>query len=60
MVRSVETVHLYCVKISTISKYTETKILHDPRHLAVPLCVQNDFQACGTFGPYSAPILHRH
>ena len=34
MVRSTQTVQLYCVKISTISKWTELSI--EPHHLGVP------------------------
>jgi hypothetical protein len=34
MVRSTQTVHLSCIKISTISKWTE--LSHEPRHLGVP------------------------
>ena len=35
MVRSVQTVHLSCVKISTISKRTENELPPVPRHLGV-------------------------
>ena len=35
MVRSTHTVHLSCVKISTICKWTELSL--EPRHLGVPL-----------------------
>ena len=48
MVRLAQTVHLSCVKICTISKQTETSI-----HLSLDTyhhCVENDFQAYGTFG----------
>jgi hypothetical protein len=34
MVRSTQTVHLSCVKINTISKWTKLSL--DPRHLGVP------------------------
>jgi hypothetical protein len=37
LVRSVETVHLSCVKISTVSKQIE--LLLEPRHLGEPLGV---------------------
>jgi hypothetical protein len=34
MLRSTQTVHLYCVRISTISKWTKFSL--EPRHLGVP------------------------
>ena len=37
MVRSTQTVHLSCVQISTICKWTELSL--EPRHLIVPLGV---------------------
>ena len=36
MVRSAQTVHLSCVKVSTISKRTENELPLEPRHLVVP------------------------
>ena len=36
MVRSAHTVHLYCVKVSTISKQIENKLPLEPCHLGVP------------------------
>jgi hypothetical protein len=89
MVRLAQTVHLSCVKISTISKQTETSfhlslwyVSHKPcTYLALSLtpspngpkwdltwpmslrgsigCVQNSFQANGTFGANRAPILRQ-
>jgi hypothetical protein len=44
MYHSTQTVHLSCVKISTMSER----------------CVQNDFWAVGTLGANYAPILHQH
>jgi hypothetical protein len=48
MIRSAQTVHLSCIKISTISKWTETSF-----HLSLSArstigCVQKDFWADGT------------
>jgi len=37
MVRSTRTVHLYCLKLSTIFKRTENELPLEPRHLVVPL-----------------------
>ena len=39
MVRSAQTLHLSCVKIGTISKWTENELPLDPHHLGVPPCV---------------------
>ena len=36
MVRSAQTVHLSCVKVSTISKQTENELPLEPCHLGVP------------------------
>jgi hypothetical protein len=36
MVRSMQTVHLSCIKISTISKRSELSL--EPHHLGVPSC----------------------
>ena len=60
LVCSAPTAHLSCVKISTISKRTETSF-----HLSLVTqenhrCVKNDVYACGMFGANHAPILHRH
>jgi hypothetical protein len=37
VVRSTQTLHLYCVMISTITKRTEKEHQLEPRHLRVPL-----------------------
>jgi hypothetical protein len=59
MVRSAQTVHLYCTDTNTVSKRTETRfdMTHSSRTSIG--CVQDDFRACGTFGTNCAPILRR-
>ena len=57
MVPSVRTVHLSCVKISTISKRTEISFHLISSHRSTIGCVQNDFWTYGTFGANHAPIL---
>jgi hypothetical protein len=54
-----QTVHLYCVKISTIYKRTETSF----QLSIVPStigCIENNFRAYGMFSANRAPILQRH
>jgi hypothetical protein len=58
MVRLVQTTQLSCVKISTMSKWTQASL-----HLSLVTwstieCVQNDFWAYSTFCANRAPILH--
>jgi hypothetical protein len=38
MVRSTQTMHLSCLKISTISKKDRNEVPLEPRHLVVPSC----------------------
>jgi hypothetical protein len=49
IVRSVQTVHLYCTDTNTVSKRTKTRfhMTHSPRSSIG--CVQHDFRANGTF-----------
>jgi hypothetical protein len=59
VVHLAQTVHLSCVKISTIFERTESSF-----HLRLVTrsnigCVQNDFWAYGTFGANRAPILRQ-
>jgi hypothetical protein len=58
MVRSAQTIHLYCIDTNTVSKRTETRfhLTHSSRTSIG--CVQDDFQAYGTFDTNRAPILH--
>jgi hypothetical protein len=60
VVCSAETVHLSCVKISTISnELTQASTwASSPRSTIV--CVQNDFRAYCMVSTIHAPILHRH
>jgi hypothetical protein len=60
MVRSVQTLDLSCIKISTNSKWTKQAPtwVSSVRHTIG--CIQNNFWAYGTFGANHAPILHRH
>jgi hypothetical protein len=60
MVRLAQTVHLSCVKISTISKWTQPTFHFSLTPKSTIDCVQNDFWAYRTFGANHAPILHRH
>jgi hypothetical protein len=57
MVRSVQTVHLYCTNTNTVSKRIEMRfhLTHSSRTSIG--CVQHDFRAYGTFGTNHAPIL---
>ena len=58
MVRSTQTVHLSCLKISTIYKRTELTSASPPRSTVG--CVQNDLWAYGMSTTNHAPILPRH
>jgi hypothetical protein len=57
MVRSSQTVHLYCIDSNTISKRTEIRfhMTHSPR--SSNECVQHHFWADGTFDTTRAPFL---
>jgi hypothetical protein len=55
--RSVQTVHLSCVKISTISKETETSFHLTPSPRSSIVYTQIDYRANGMFIPIRAPIL---
>jgi hypothetical protein len=53
----VQTVHLSCVEISTISKETEMSFYLTQWLRSSIVCAQNDFQAYGMFVLIYAPIL---
>jgi CDP-diacylglycerol pyrophosphatase len=58
MVHSVQTVHLSCVEINTISKIDKNELQLDQRHIEVPSGMpEKDLHARGTFGANRAPIL---
>jgi hypothetical protein len=59
MVRSVQTLHLYCTDSNTVSKQTLTRfnVIHSPRSCIG--CVQDDFRADGTLNTNYAPILRQ-
>jgi hypothetical protein len=59
MVRSVQTMHLYCIDTNIVSKRTETRfhMTHSPRSSIQ--CVQHDFQAYGTFDTNRTTILRQ-
>ena len=54
MVRLAQTVHLSCTDTNTVSNQTKMRPT-SPRNSIK--CVQNDFQAYGTFSENRAPIL---
>jgi hypothetical protein len=59
MVRLTQTVHLSCIKISTISnELNQTSIWASSPRSTIG-CVQNDFWAYGMFSTIRAPILHQ-
>jgi hypothetical protein len=60
MVRSAQTVYLYCTDTNTVSKRIETRfhLTHSSRTSIG--CVQHDFRASGMFGTNRAPILHKN
>jgi hypothetical protein len=58
VVHSAETEHLSCTEINTISKRTEMSSTRPTSPSSTIGCIQNDFQAYGTFGANRAPILH--
>jgi hypothetical protein len=57
-VRSAQTVQLSWLKISTISKRTETSFHLSLSPRSTIRCIQNDFWGYGIFGANRAPILH--
>jgi hypothetical protein len=66
MVRFAQTVHLSCVKINTISKWTKTSFqltLSCVEINTISKCTiggaQNDFRSYGTFDANQTPILCR-
>jgi hypothetical protein len=60
MVCSVQTVHLSCVKINTISKRTETRFLLSQITSEYHWVHQKWFLSLWYFGENRAPILHLH
>jgi hypothetical protein len=60
VVRSAHTLHLSCVKISTISNKLNQASTWALSPRSTIKCVQNYFWAYGIFGPNHAPILNRH
>jgi hypothetical protein len=60
MVRSTQTVHQSCVRVSTISKWTNWATTCALSLGSTIGCVQNDLWSYGTFGANRAPILHRN
>jgi hypothetical protein len=59
MVRSAQTMHLYCTDTNTVSKQTETRfhMVHSPR--SSMRCTEDDFRAHGTFDTNRSPILRK-
>ena len=61
MVRSMQTVQLSFLKISTISKQTKPSFhLSQTFTRSTIRCVQNGFLAYGALGANHVPILHRN
>jgi hypothetical protein len=60
MVRSTQTVHQSCVRVSTISKWTKWASTCASSLGSTIECVQNDLWSCGMFGANRAPILHQN
>jgi hypothetical protein len=58
MVRSVQTMHLSCIKISTISEWTEQSSTRPTPPRSFIRCLQYYFRAYSTFDTNRAPILH--
>jgi hypothetical protein len=56
MVRSAQTVHIYCIDTNTVFKQIETRfhMTHSPRSSIG--CIQHDFRADGTFDTNHAPF----
>jgi hypothetical protein len=57
-VRSAQTMYLYWIKISTISKQPKRASIWALSPRSTIRCVQNDFWAYGTIGTNCAPIVH--
>jgi hypothetical protein len=60
LVRSSQTMHLSCVKISTMSNELNQASTWALSPRSTIGCVQNDFWAHGMFSTNHAPILNRH
>jgi hypothetical protein len=61
VVCSAQTVHLSCLKISTISnELTQASTWASSSRSTTIRCVQNDFWAYGMFSTNRAPILNQH
>jgi hypothetical protein len=60
MVRSTQTLHLSCIKISTISNELTQASTWASSPRSTIGCVQSDSRAYGMFSTIRAPILHRH
>jgi hypothetical protein len=60
VVRSAQTMHLSCIKISPISNEESQASTWASSPRSTIRCVQNDLWAYGMFGANRAPILHRH
>jgi hypothetical protein len=57
MIHLVQTVHLFCVEISTTTKQNETGF-HFTMSLRTTIgCAEKDFHACDTFDANRAPIF---
>jgi hypothetical protein len=59
MVRLAQTMHLSCTNTNTISKQKEERFPWLTSFMGSIRCVQNDFQAYGTFDTNRAPILRQ-
>jgi hypothetical protein len=60
VVRSAQTMHLSCIKISIISNELSQGSTWASLHRSTIRCIQNDFWAYGMFSTNHAPILHWH
>jgi hypothetical protein len=60
MVRSAQTMHLYCTDTNTISKRTEMRFHLTHSYRTSIRCVQDGFQAYGMFDTNHAPILRQN
>jgi hypothetical protein len=60
MVRLVQTVHLSCTNTNIISKQKEASFHMTTSPRSSIRCVQNDFQANGTFDANRAPVLRQY
>jgi hypothetical protein len=59
MVRSVQTLPIYCTDSNTVSKRTETRFHTTHSSRSSIGCVQHDFLADGTLDTKRAPFLHQ-